>query len=311
MTNRNRAASHPAEVTDALSPEGPLGGDFGDRAGRRCISRPMAERRVLTDDARMVWIPELPDVAPDPETVLHGYELVGGEQTVVCGLDADSKNGPIGFAAWLARRLGWRLSLVPLPAAATDDERLGRLLAASTRDRAGLVITEAVRNGASGAALIRHSRGAACPLIAVPRGARALATGPILCGIASRGPSGVTASAASRLASAMGAPLRLVYVVSHVRPPESAADGHRGVVWRALHTLDLAVPVDLVIDEGEPAKRLGELGRREDAALLAVGAPSGDAWSPYGVVAAVLRDSQIPVMVVPDGARVACASEAA
>jgi hypothetical protein len=271
----------------------------------------MAERRVLTDDARMVWIAELPDAAPHSETVSQGYELVGVEQTVVCGLDADSQNGPIAFAAWLARRLGWRLSLVPVPEAATEDERLARLLATSTRDRAGLVITEAVRNGASAAALIKLSRGAACPLIAVPRGTRTLGTGPILCGIASRGPSGAAASAASRLASAIAAPLRLVYVVSHARPSESAANGHRGVVWRALHTLDLAVPVDLVIDEGEPAKRLGELGRREDAALLAVGAPSGDSASPDGMVAAVLGDAQVPVMVVPGGAGVACASEAA
>jgi len=70
-------------------------------------------------------------------------------------------------------------------------------------------------------------------------------------------------------------------------------------VWHALHGLDLAVPVDLLIDEGEPAERLGELGRREDAALVAVGAPSGDIPDPDGAAAAVLRDSQIPVMVVP------------
>jgi len=259
----------------------------------------------------MVWIADPPDAAPHSETVPQGYELVGVEQTLVCGLDANSQNGPIGFAAWLARRLGWRLSLVPLPETATQDERLDRLLAASTRDRAGLVITGAVRNGAGGAALMKLSRGIACPLIVVPRGTRALGAGPILCGIASRGPSGATASAASRLASAIGAPLRLVHVVSRAHSSESGANGHRGIVWRALHTLDLAVPIDLVIDEGEPAKRMAELGRREDAALLAVGAPSGDAASPDGVVAAVLRDSEVPVMVVPVGAGVARASEAA
>jgi nucleotide-binding universal stress UspA family protein len=82
-------------------------------------------------------------------------------------------------------------------------------------------------------------------------------------------------------------------------------------VWRALHTLDLAVPVDLVIDEGEPAKRLGELERREDAALLAVGAPSTDVADLHSVAAAVLRDSQVPVMVVPGDTAVARLSEAA
>jgi nucleotide-binding universal stress UspA family protein len=271
----------------------------------------MAERRVLTDDARMVSIAELPDAARHSERVSQEYELVGVEQTVVCGLDADSRNEPIGVAASLARRLGWRLSLVPLPEAATEDERLGRLLATSTRDPAGFVVTQAVGRGASAAALVELSRRAACPLIAVPRGAPALWTGPILCGIASGGPSGATARAASRLANAMGARLRLVHVVSHAQPSASAANGPRGVVWRALHTLDFAVPVDLIIDEGEPAKRLSALGRREDAALLAVEAPSGDAASPDGVVAAVLRDSQVPVMVVPGGTAVTRASEAA
>jgi hypothetical protein len=218
----------------------------------------MAERWVLADDRRMVWMAELSGDARHSETVSERCEFVGVEQTVVCGLDADSRNEPIGLAACLARRLGWRLSLVPLPDAATEDERLGRLLAASTRDRAGFVVTEAIRSGAGAAALVELSRGAACPLIAVPRGAPALGTGPILCGIASSGPSGAAALAASRLANARGARLRLVHVVSHAQPAESEANGPRGVVRRAVHTLDLAVPVDLVIDEGEPAKRLGD-----------------------------------------------------
>ena len=257
----------------------------------------------------MVWMAEPSAAARRSEMVSQGGELHGVEQTVVCGLDTDSRNEPIGFAACLARRLGWRLSLVPLPDAATEDERLERLLAASTRDRAGFVVTEAIRGGAGAAALVELSRGAACPLIAVPRGAPTLGTGPILCGIASGGPSSAAGRAASRLANALGAPLWLVHVVSHAQPPESEANGPRGVAWRALLTLDFAVPVDLVIDEGKPAKRLGELARREDAALLAVGAPSGDAASPDGVVAAVLRDSQVPVMVVPGGAAVPRANE--
>jgi len=261
----------------------------------------MAERRVLADDALMFLMAQPSDAARHPDMLPRGSGLVGVEQTVVCGLDAESRNEPIRFAACLARRLGWGLSLVPLPEAATEDERLGRLLAASARDQAGFVVSRAVGRGASAAALVELSRDAACPLIAVPPGAPALGTGPILCGIASRGPLGATARAASRLANATGSRLRLVHVVSHAQPSESAANGHGGVVWRALDTLDLAVPVDLVIDEGKPAERLGELGRQEAAALLAVGAPSGEAASPDGVVAAVLRESQVPVMVVPGG----------
>jgi hypothetical protein len=68
------------------------------RAGRRCISRPMAERRMLTDDAGMVWMAELSDAARHSEMVSPGCELAGVEQTVLCGLDADSRNEPIGFA---------------------------------------------------------------------------------------------------------------------------------------------------------------------------------------------------------------------
>lgn len=270
----------------------------------------MAERRLLADDARMVPMTQLSNAARHSEMAWQGSGVIGVAQTVVCGLDADSRNEPTRFAACLARRLGWRLSLVPLSNAATEDDRLDRLLAASTRDQAGFVVTEAIRSGPGNTALVELSRGAACPLIAVPRGAPALGPGPILCGIDS-GPLGPTALAASRLANALGARLRLVHVVPNTPSPESAADSARGVVWRALHGLDLAVPVDLLIDEGEPAERLGELGRREDAALLAVGAPSGDTPDPDGAAVALLRDSQIPVMVVPRGTAVAGLNEAA
>jgi hypothetical protein len=271
----------------------------------------MAGHRVLTDDAGMVGMAEMSDAARHSEMASQGCELVGVEQTVVCGLDADSRNEPIGFAARLARRLGWRLSLVPLPGAATEDDRLSRLLAASTRDRAGFVVTRACRSGAGAAAVLELLHDAPCPLIAVPPQAPTLGAGPILCGIASGGAWDATARAASRLANDIGVRLRLVHVVSHARPSEGAASCHREVVLRALNTLDLAVPVDLVIDEGEPAKRLGELGRREAAALLAVGAPGGAAASPDGVVAAALRDSQVPVMVVPSATAVTPAREAA
>jgi nucleotide-binding universal stress UspA family protein len=267
----------------------------------------MAQREALPDDVRMVLMDQLPQAARDSDA----YELAGAEQTLVCGLDADSRNQPIRFAACLARRLGWRLSLVPLPEGATQDERLGRLLAAAARDQAGFLVTGAVRSGPAAATLIEVSRGAACPLIAAPRRAPAFGRGPILCGIDSHGPLGPTAGAASRLANAIGARLRLVHVVRHAQSPESGAGSVHRVVWRALHGLGLAVPVDLLVDAGEPAQRLGELARGEDAALLAVGAPSGDTPRPDGVAAAVLRDSQIPVMVVPGGTAVARLSEAA
>jgi hypothetical protein len=250
-------------LNDQFQP-GPL--PIRSEANADYISRPMADRRLLTDHVGMLSIADSCDAARHSKRISQEQALVGAEQTVVCGLDTDSRNEPVRFAACLARRLGWRLSLVPLPEAATQDERLGRLLSASARDHAGFVVTEADGRGASAAALVEISRRGACPVIAVPRGARPLGTGPILCGIASAGPSGATAGAASRLANAIDARLRLVHVVSHTQ-----------------------------------AKRLRELARGERASLLAVGAPSGDAERADGVAAAVLRDSPFPVMVVPSG----------
>jgi Universal stress protein family len=251
----------------------------------------------------MAWTAEISDAAHDSGLASGGRDPVGVEQTVVCGLDSHAVDGATAFAAGLARRLGWRLALVPLPVGAAEGVRLRCLLAAARRDRAGLVVTENVTSGGGVAPYVELSRNAACPLIAVPREAPALGTGPLMCGIDSAGPSGPTARAASRLAQATGARLQLVHVVSHDRSSDRTTDGSRGVVWHSLNTLELSVPVDLVIEEGEPAQRLGELARREDAVLLAVGAPSeATANDPDCVVATVLRDSLVPVMVVPGDA---------
>jgi hypothetical protein len=260
----------------------------------------------------MVWTAEISDAARDSGLSSDGRDPVGVEQTVVCGLDSHAVGGTTAFAAGLARRLGWQLSLVLLPFDAAEGVRLRCLLAAARRDRAGLVVTENVAGGRGAAPYVELARNAACPVITVPREAAALGTGPVMCGIDSRGPSGPTARAAARLAKATGARLQLVHVVSHDRSSERTTDGSRGVMWHALSTLELSVPVDLVIEEGEPAQRLGELARREDAVLLAVGAPSeATANHPDGVVATVLRDSLVPVMVVPGDAPVTRAAAAA
>ena len=252
----------------------------------------------------MVWTAEISDAARDSGLASDGRDPGGVEHTVVCALDGHAVGGASAFAAGLARRLGWQLSLVPLPVGAEEGVRLDWLLAAAMRDRAGLLVTENVAGGRGAAQYVDLSRNAACPLIAVPRQAPALGTGPLMCGIDSAGPSGPTARAASRLAQATGARLQLVHVVSHDRSSERTTGGSGGVVWHALNPRELSVPVDLVIEEGEPAQRLGELARREDALLLAVGAPSeATANHPDGVVATVLRDSPVPVMVVPGDAQ--------
>jgi hypothetical protein len=253
----------------------------------------------------MVFTAEISDAARDPALASDVRDPVGVEHTVVCGLDSHAVGVATAFAAGLARRLGWWLSLVPLPVGAAEGVRLRCLLAAARRERAGLVVTEAVASGLGAAPYVELSRNAECPLIAVPREAPALGTGPVMCGINSRGPSGPTTRAASRLAKATSARLQLVHVVSHDRSSERTTDGSRKVVWHALDAVELSVPVDLVIEEGEPAQRLGELARREDAVLLAVGAPSEATTNHLtGVVATVLRDSLVPVMVVPGDAPV-------
>jgi hypothetical protein len=40
------------------------------------------------------------------------------------------------------------------------------------------------------------------------------------------------------------------------------------------HGLEVSVPVDLVIEDGEPARRLGELARREDRCCFPWGRPA-------------------------------------
>jgi nucleotide-binding universal stress UspA family protein len=297
MPKRSRPSCHPRRRSLEGRPVEGL-------PGPRYISRPIADRLLATHDAGMVWTAQLSDPPSESEAPWAGHDWVGVEATIVCGLDGHAGRGATAFAAGLARRLGWHLSLVPLALGAPGGEPLRCLLAAATRDRAGLVVTDPVQAGAATDVCIELWRSAPCPLIALPQNApgRTLETGPVLCGIDSRGPAGPAAGAAARLAKATGARLQLAHVVTCVQSSEPGrrTDPPRGVVWHALHALDLSLPVELVIQEGEPAKQLCDLATQEGAALLTVGVPSDAAASrPDGVVATLLRDSPVPLMLVP------------
>lgn len=216
-------------------------------------------------DSGMVWTAQLSDPPGRLEAVPAGHDLARLDETIVCGLNGDAERGATALAARLARRLSWRLSLVPLTAGASETERLRWLRAAAVRDRAGLVVAGPVQAGAEADAWIELWRRAPCPLIALPPNApgRTLGKGSVLCGIDERGPTGPTVRAAAGLAKAAGARLQF-------------------------------------IQEGQPATRLRELARAEDAALLVMGLPRGaGASGRHGAVASLLRESPVPLMLVP------------
>lgn len=70
------------------------------------------------------------------------------------------------------------------------------------------------------------------------------------------------------------------------------------------HELDVPVPVDLVVEEGDPASHLAVVAERAKASLLALRAPrevSAEVESARALRSA-LRESRVPVMVIPDRA---------
>jgi nucleotide-binding universal stress UspA family protein len=100
---------------------------------------------------------------------------------------------------------------------------------------------------------------------------------------------------------ALSTRLELVHVVT---PPENGADlqgdpsgAFRDVLWSTLHTLDAMPPVDLVLEVGEPARRLCALARSEQA-LLVIGVPANAATEP-GVASTIVAESHAPVVLVP------------
>lgn len=155
---------------------------------------------------------------------------------------------------------------VPAPLSFTAGERQNRLVAAALDERAELIASPATNSapadGPGAPACLALADTAPCPVLAVPLTGRwrPTAGGSTICGIDGSDRSATAARTAARLAMALGTRLALVHVVT---PPKNRADhdgdprgAFRDFLWRALRTLDAMPPVDLVLDVGDPARRL-------------------------------------------------------
>lgn len=155
---------------------------------------------------------------------------------------------------------------VPAPLSFTAGERQNRLVAAALDERAELIASPATNSapadGPGAPACLALADTAPCPVLAVPLTGRwrPTAGGSTICGIDGSDWSATAARTAARLAMALGTRLELVHVVT---PPKNRADhdgdprgAFRDFLWRALCTLDAMPPVDLVLDVGDPARRL-------------------------------------------------------
>jgi nucleotide-binding universal stress UspA family protein len=191
---------------------------------------------------------------------------------------------------------------------ATAEGRRERLVAAARDEDAALIATPATEpaGGVGSAACLALADTAPCPVLAVPLSdpSRRIARGSIVCGIDDRDRPGSVACTAARLALALGTRLELVHVAT---PPDSGARRRdvpsgtcMGVLWRALHMLDAMPPVDVVLELGEPAQRLGALAESERT-LLVIGAPTnaGMKGEQGGVASTVVAESRVPVVLVP------------
>jgi hypothetical protein len=211
------------------------------------------------------------------------------------------------LAAGLIRRMGWRLTLVPVPLRAAAADRRRRLIAAALDERAALIASPATHHeSAAGKAAdcLALAACAPCPVLAVPHvgdTGRAL-DGPVICGIDGTDGSAPVARAAAGLAVALGAALELV----HVAMPREIGAASRvelrtaftGRLWRTLHSQGDIPPVEVVFDSGDPAGRLCALGESKRG-LLVIGAPAGgDTVGKGRIAATVLAEARVPVAVV-------------
>jgi nucleotide-binding universal stress UspA family protein len=232
---------------------------------------------------------------------------------IVAALDGSAPSRcTTALAAGLIKRMGWRLALVPVPLTATAADRRARLVAAALDERAALIASPATDHPSAGGAAAACLALAACtpsPVLAVPlaRGTEPALNGPVICGIDGADSSAPIARAAARLAVALSAGLELVHVAA---PRENGGAPHvdlpgpfSGRMWRALHSLDALPPVEIVVESGDPARRLCALAESEGA-LLVIGAPAnGEAEGEGRLAATILTESQVPVAVVSGGDR--------
>jgi len=269
----------------------------------------MALRPRTIDDAAMAPTLDIPHGSPLPG---HDWMVGHGPPVLVGPLDgSDPSRRTTALAAGLARRLGWRLALVPVPLGATARDRRERLIAAAMDERAELIASPAANHGpsdgAGAAACLALADAAPCPVLAVPPIGRwrPTASGSIVCGIDDSDGSASVARFAARLALSLGARLELVHLAA---PPDGgarrrggASGACMGLLWRALQTLEVMPPVDVVLELGEPAQRLCALAESART-LLVIGTPANAATNGErggGVASTILAESRVPVVLVP------------
>jgi nucleotide-binding universal stress UspA family protein len=250
------------------------------------------------------------DLRQDSPTAANSWMVGDGHAlpAVVGALDgSEASRLTTAVAARLARRMTWRLALVPVPLGATAEDQRDRLVAAALDERAGLIATPATNSasadGPGAPACLALADTAPCPVLAVPltgRG-RPTAGGSVVCGVDGSQRSAAAARTAARLAMALGARLELVHVATR---PENGADPHRDpsgafteFLWRAPRTLDAMPHVDLVLEAGDPAGRLSTLAESKRA-LLVIGAPANPT-AEHGVASTLMAKSHVHVVVVP------------
>jgi nucleotide-binding universal stress UspA family protein len=256
------------------------------------------------------------DRAADEPPPIGRTWMVGHDHTapvIVAALDGSAPSRcTTTLVAGLIKRMGWRLALVPVPLTATAANRRRRLVAAALDERAALIASPATDHGSAGgkaAACLALAACAPCPVLAVPLalGTEPALNGPVVCGIDGADSSAPIARAAARLAVALGAGLELVHVAA---PRESGAaplvglpNPSGGRMWRALHSLNVLPPVEIVVESGDPAARLCALAESKGA-LLVIGAPANGATVGEGrLAAAILTESRVPIAVVSGGDR--------
>ena len=257
------------------------------------------------------------DRAADEPPPIGRTWMVGHDHTapvIVGALDGSAPSRcTTALAAGLIKRMGWRLALVPVPLTATAADRRRRLVAAALDERAALIASPATDHGSAGggkaAACLALAARAPCPVLAVPLalGTEPALNGPVVCGIDGADSSAFIAHAAARLAVALGAGLELVHVAapreSGAAPLVGLASPFGGRMWRALHSLEVIPPVEVLVESGDPAGRLCALAESEGA-LLVIGAPANGETEGEGRLAAtILTKSHVPVAVVSGGDR--------
>ena len=210
----------------------------------------------------------------------------------------------MALAAEAARRLERRLVLVPLSEGTSHAEQLARIAAAAADERAELILTPVSLSSASTdgpSSSLELPQHVSCPVIAVPGpgGVQPRLDGPVVCGIDAADGSERAVRAAARLAVELGTRLALVHVAPVSQSPSlSRVHAHAvfgNALWRVVQMIDPTPPVDLVLEAGEPARRLVTTAEQAGAALIVIGAAAS-----CRLASSVLASSDVPLMLVPN-----------